>query len=69
MSDYVIIGDTKNYKDCLICVCGTPDRANEVLDRMLNNPNNNDKRLMQGHHNLRVAEVPKADCWWHGNCD
>lgn len=69
MSDYVIAGDTKDYKDCLVCVCGTLDHANEVLDRMLNNPTDSDKRLMNGHHNLRVTEVPEKDCWWHGNCD
>ena len=69
MSDFVIIGDTKDYDGCLVCVCGTQDHANEVLDRMLNNPNDNDKRLIDGYYNLRVKEVPKEDCWWRGNCD
>jgi hypothetical protein len=69
MSDYVIAGDTKDYEGCLVCVCCTLDHANEVLDRMLNNPTDSDKRLMRGHHNLRVAEVPEEDCWWHVNCD
>ena len=69
MGDYVIIGDTKSYDGCLVCVCGTFERATEVLNRMLTNPTDNDKRLMDGHHNLRITEVPEEDCWWHGNCD
>lgn len=36
--DYVIIGDTDRYEDCLVCIAGsTIERANEVLNRMLNN--------------------------------
>ena len=69
MGDYVIAGDTERYNDCLVCVCGTFERATEVLNRMLNNPTENDKRLIQGHHNLRIEEVPEKNCWWHGNCD
>lgn len=69
MSDYVIVGDTKNYDECLVCVCGTFARATEVLTRMLNNPTDNDKKTMQGHSNLRIAEVPEKDCWWRDNCD
>ena len=69
MNDYVIVGDTEQYKGCLVCVCGTPDNAEKVLHRMLTNPNDNDKKLMQDHHNFRIEEVPEKDCWWHGNCD
>lgn len=69
MGDYIIIGDTKNYKDCLVYVCGTYDHAEEVLNRMLTNPNNNDKALMQDHYNFRIEEVSEKDCWWHGKCD
>lgn len=70
MNDYVIIGDTNSFKDCLVCVCGTDlKHAAGVFLRMLNNPTENDKRLMEGHHNLRIAAVPAQDCWWRGNCD
>lgn len=31
---------------------------------MLNNPTENDKRLMAGHSNFRIKEVPAKDCWW-----
>lgn len=69
MSDHVIVGDTERYEGCLVYVCGTPDRAQEVLHRMLTNPNETDKILMKDHYNLRIEEVPEKDCWWHGNCD
>lgn len=69
MNDHVIVGDTEQFKGCLVCVCGTYAHAEEVLHRMLTNPNQNDKGLMKGHHNLRIEEVPEKDCWWHGNCD
>lgn len=70
MSDYVIVGDTKNYKGCLVCVCGTSyEFAKQTLYRMTNSPTESDKRLMQGHSNLSVEEVPDEDCWWRGNCD
>ena len=69
MSDYVIVGDTKDYDGCLMRVCGTLECAKAELHRMLNNPTDDDKRLMQGHHNLRIEEVSEKDCWWNGNCD
>ena len=63
--DYVIIGDTDKYEGCLVCVTGsTLERANEVLNRMLNNPTEHDKRMMSGHTNFRIKEVPAEDCWW-----
>lgn len=64
MSDYIIIGDTANYKDCLIYVCGSSENASRILDRMLNNPTDNDKRIMTDHCDLRIKEVPEEDCWW-----
>lgn len=69
MSDFVIVGDTDKYEGCLVCVCGTYDNANKILHRMLNNPTENDKKIMNGHSNLRIEEVPEEDCWWRGNCD
>lgn len=67
--DYIIIGDTEKYKDCLIYTCGTFDNAKRVLHRMLENPKDEDKRVMETHYNIRIEAVPKHDCWWHVNCD
>lgn len=69
MNDYVIIGDTDEYGACLVRVCGTLNNAEDTLERMLTNPNDNDKALMQGHYNFRIEEVPEIDCWWQRNCD
>ena len=68
--DYVIAGDTSMYEGCLVCIAGkTYEIAEKILNRMLNNPTENDKKLMSGHTNFRIEFVEESDCWWHGNCD
>jgi hypothetical protein len=68
--EYVIVGDTEKYKDCLVCVAGRIyEKAEEILNRMLNNPTENDKRLMVGHKNLRIEFVEERYCWWNYCCD
>ena len=68
--DYVIVGDTKEYEGCLVCVAGnTLERATKALNQMLNNPTENDKKLMAEHTNFRIEFVEEKYCWWHGNCD
>ena len=64
MSDFVIVGDTENYKECLICTCGTKEHAEEVLKRITENPTETDRKQTKGHTNLRVKEVADEDCWW-----
>jgi len=63
--EYIIVGDTKNYNGCLVCICGGKENAETVLERMLNNPNENDKALIKGHTNLRIEPVEEKDCWWN----
>lgn len=67
--EYIIVGDTKAYKECLVCIAGSYENAEEVLSRMLENPNESDKRLMAGQTNFRIKFVEEEDCWWHSNCD
>lgn len=67
--DYVIVGDTEQYKGCLVYICGTFENATKVLNRMLNNSTEDDKELMAKHTNFRIEFVEEEDCWWHGNCD
>ena len=63
-SDFIIVGDTERG-ECLVLVVGRKQEyAEEALERMLNNPTENDKRLMEGHSNFRIKEVPAEDCWW-----
>lgn len=70
MNEYIIIGDTEQFKDCLVCLCGSSfDHAQSILRRMLNNPTDNDKKLMEKQTNLRIKEVAEKDCWWNYGCD
>ena len=62
--DYVIVGDTEEYKSCLIRICGeSEEEANEVLNRMLTNPTEQDKEDLKKHTNVRIELA--IDGWWH----
>lgn len=64
-SDFIIVGDAEEHRECLVCVAGrTKERAEEVLNRMLTNPTENDKRIMERHNNFRIKEIAAEDCWW-----
>ena len=64
MSRFIIVGDTDQYEGCLVCTCGGDKlNAEAVLERMKNNPTENDKRIIEGHTNLRIKEVVQKDCW------
>lgn len=68
--EYIIKGDVEGLGECLVYVCGNSlEVAERNLERMLNNPNENDKRLIARHTNLGIKEVQKEDCWWNYNCD
>lgn len=62
---YVIVGDTETSNGCLVMTCGaSKERADEVLQKLLSDPNEQDKMMIEGHTNLRVEEVDSSDCWW-----
>ena len=67
MIEYVIIGDTERFKDCLVAVCKkmSKEQVEEVLHRMLTNPTEHDLRLMENHTNFRIAEVKEEQQWWN----
>ena len=68
--EYIIKGDTEEFEDCLVLVCGASlEHAKQVLNRILTNPNDNDKKIIRCHKNLRIKEVSDEQCWWNGNCD
>ena len=68
--EYIIVGDTKQYKRCLIYTCGTSkEDAEKSLHRMLNNPTKHDLQAMKGHTNIRVAEAEDSGCWWNDYLD
>lgn len=71
-TEFIIVGDYEEFKDptCLIYVCGkNRTRAEEVLNRMLTNPNEQDKKLLKKATNIRIEEVKSDDCWWNHGCD
>lgn len=62
---YIIAGDTEQYKGCLILSCGSDkERAEQTLQRLLDDPDEHDKIMIEGYSNLRVEEAEKKDCWW-----
>jgi hypothetical protein len=64
--EYIIVGDTKDYKECLIYPVGKKyEDALGVLERMLTNPTENDRAVSKGHTNLRIKQVEDKDCWWN----
>ena len=65
--NYIIVGDACGYKGCLIYAIngGGLERAKEVLDRMLNNPNKQDLIELKKHTNIRIETVDKSDAWWN----
>ena len=68
--EYIIKGDTERFDNCLVCVCGSSlEDAEKTIRRMINDPTENDKRLIKDHTNLRIEEVVDEDCWWNFNCD
>lgn len=69
MSDFIIVGDTETYKECLIYICYTEKNAENILNRMLNNPDETDKKFIKIYNNFRIKEVPEKDCWWRHRCD
>ena len=70
MDEYIIQGLHSEYGWCLVYTCGIDlDHANTVLDKMLNNPTDNDKHLMKDMTEFRVKKVKGKDCWWNQNCD
>ncbi len=65
MSKYIVVGDTKRYKECLIYTCCSKEIAEEVLNRMKTNPTKDDLRFLETHSNLKVVEVKDESCWWN----
>ena len=64
MVEYIIIGDTKKYKDCLVYTCGKDRKdAERVLADILANPTADD--MLARHTNFRIKEVEEREQWWN----
>ena len=67
MKEWIIVGDTKDTKGCLIKIgrsCPL-EQMEEELERMKTNPNKNDLALMHGCTNLRLVLTNEEDQWWN----
>ena len=66
---YVIVGDTAQYKGCLVSAFSenswTREKCEKRLEQMLTAPTDNDKLLLKGHTNFRVEETESKNKWWN----
>ncbi len=66
VKEYIIVGDTDKYEGCLVKLAGYDfEKAKALLNKMLTNPDDNDKYLMKGQTNFRIEEVNSNECWWN----
>lgn len=64
--EYIIVGDTEKYGECLVYVCGKDEKkAQEILEKVLTSPTDQDRRVMESHSNLRLKKVESRLCWWN----
>ena len=71
MSQYVVVGDTEQYKECLaLILCAkNKEEADAAFNRMLTNPTEHEERELAKFTNLQVKEIPDKKCWWLHGCD
>lgn len=64
MTEYIIVGDTKEYKNCLVNTCGTKRAtAEKRLAEILANPTADE--TLARHTNFRIEAVEEKDQWWN----
>ena len=68
MRDWMIVGDADIYgktHECLIKVCRSKEKAEEVLDQMFNNPTKQDLKDLKEHRNIRIKQCEEGGDWWN----
>ena len=59
--EYIIVGDTKNYKNCLIYCCGNSKKlAEKTLDEIISI-----NEYADSYTNIRIETVLDKNCWWN----
>lgn len=59
MSEFIIVGDTAMYQECLVRLAGADyERAKEILEEVK-------REGKEGHTNFKIKEVADKDCWWN----
>ncbi len=63
---YNVVGFSERWNDfCLVYACGKyRETAEEILKRIRENPNENDKHMMKGLRDFKIEEIPDSDAWW-----
>ena len=59
---YFIVGDfyvVGKIKTCMICICGTKERAEQDLSAIVANP----PKTCLG--NIKIASDEQQNCWWN----
>lgn len=65
---YVIVGDTEQYKECLVIALKgnwTKEQAEARLQKLLASTDKMDKKAIAGHTNLKVKSVEAKKEWWN----
>lgn len=64
--EYIIVGDTERYKECLVFTCGkNKEHAESVLHKILTNPSKEEAFVIRNMKNLKVIVANGGDCWWN----
>ena len=64
MKEYIVVGDYKQFKECLIYVCGRDaNNAQRALEKAMLLPE------FEAYTNIHIKEIESDECWWHKNCD
>ena len=67
MTEYIIVGDTKNYGTCLMRVLKgyTKEQAEKYLAELLANPDESFKKDLKTHKNPRIQATEEKEQWWN----
>lgn len=67
-TEYIIVGRRPDTVDdyCLISPVGKDkDNAEKILERMIENPDPHDVKLIGRLVDLKLEEVVSKECWWN----
>lgn len=64
MKEYIVVGDYKEFKSCLIYVCGNSrESAQRAFEKAMLLPD------YESYTNIHIEEVEPDERWWNKNCD
>lgn len=65
--EFIIVGDTEKFDDCLVKVLGkiSKQEAEAKLKAFVEAPTENDKRLAERHSNFKIKAIEDEACWWN----